>query len=343
MRTEPDPIPTSASERSPEAGETVISVADSLGSDLRQSPAGPVGQEGASNGKSALGRLNGAAPSGGHAVDPLLENLRGLNGLSTNGHPVNGSSLNGSSANGHSLNGHGLNGIALNGAHALHPTIDAMVAWDDFLPTRSKERRWSLGQRVKRVFDVVVASLTILVLSPLLLAAAIVVRLTSRGPVLYVCDYVGYRGRRFPGFKFRTMVHNAETKKSDLMHLNHMDGPAFKIREDPRVTQVGAFLRKYSIDELPQLWNVIRGDMSLVGPRPPLPEEWVQFAPWQRGKLAVIPGITCYWQVSGRSDITSFDEWARLDLAYIEDWSLGTDLKILTRTIPAVLKGDGAY
>jgi lipopolysaccharide/colanic/teichoic acid biosynthesis glycosyltransferase len=128
-----------------------------------------------------------------------------------------------------------------------------------------------------------------------------------------------------------------------MNHLNHMRGPAFKIRNDPRVTPLGRFLRKFSIDELPQLWNVVRGDMSLVGPRPPLPDEYRAFKPWQRAKLAVCPGITCYWQIQGRSEITDFDEWARLDLKYIEEWNLWTDLKILLKTIPAVLRGHGAY
>ena len=139
------------------------------------------------------------------------------------------------------------------------------------------------------------------------------------------------------------MVVNADTLKWSMSHLNHMQGPAFKIRNDPRVTPVGAFLRKYSLDELPQLWSVLRGDMSLVGPRPPLPEEFERYEAWHRGKLAVTPGITCYWQINGRSDIHEFDEWMRLDLKYISEWSLWTDVKILARTLPAVLRGHGAY
>jgi len=131
--------------------------------------------------------------------------------------------------------------------------------------------------------------------------------------------------------------------KPELAHLNHVTGPAFKIRDDPRITPLGRMLRRFSVDELPQLWNVLKGDMSMVGPRPPLPEEWVEFKPWHRGKLSVVPGITCFWQVEGRSDITDFDEWAMLDLRYIRDWSLITDVMILLRTIPAVLRGHGAY
>jgi lipopolysaccharide/colanic/teichoic acid biosynthesis glycosyltransferase len=191
--------------------------------------------------------------------------------------------------------------------------------------------------------DILLAGAGMLVLLPVLAVVALLVKLSSAGPVFYRTVYVGYRGRTFVGYKFRSMVDNAEDLKSKIEHLNHMVGPAFKIRNDPRVTPLGRVLRKYSIDELPQLWNVVRGDMSLVGPRPPLPEEYKEFEPWQRAKLAVCPGITCYWQIEGRSEIWDFAEWAKLDLRYIEEWSLWTDLVILLRTIPAVIKGDGAY
>lgn len=215
--------------------------------------------------------------------------------------------------------------------------------WDSFLPDRAAGLRWKIAQRLKRGLDLALAGLGMVALAPLFAVVAVLIKASSRGPIFYVCEYVGFRGRRFPGYKFRTMHADAEARKADLAHLNHMTGPAFKIRDDPRITGVGRVLRKYSIDELPQLWNVFRGDMSLVGPRPPLPEEWAEYKEWQRGKLAVIPGITCYWQVNGRSEITDFDEWAQLDLKYIEEWSLLTDAKILARTIPAVLTGDGAY
>jgi lipopolysaccharide/colanic/teichoic acid biosynthesis glycosyltransferase len=191
--------------------------------------------------------------------------------------------------------------------------------------------------------DVIGAGLGLLALLPILVVLALLVRATSRGPILYSSRYIGERGRAFTGYKFRTMVSNADDLKAGMAHLNHMKGPAFKIRNDPRVTSVGRLLRKYSLDELPQLWNVLKGDMSLVGPRPPLPEEFERFAPWQRGKLSVRPGITCFWQINGRSEISDFDEWARLDLTYIERWSLWTDLKILLKTVPAVLRGHGAY
>jgi len=196
---------------------------------------------------------------------------------------------------------------------------------------------------VKRVFDVVFAFAMIIVLLPFFATVVLLVKVTSRGPAFYVCEYVGRRGRRFLGYKFRTMVADAEQRKSELLHLNHMKGAAFKIRRDPRITSFGRFLRRFSIDEFPQLWNVVKGDMSLVGPRPPLPEEWVEYDDWQRARLAVVPGITCSWQISGRSDIVDFDEWARLDLDYIDQWTLWEDFKILVRTIPAVLKGHGAY
>jgi exopolysaccharide biosynthesis polyprenyl glycosylphosphotransferase len=217
------------------------------------------------------------------------------------------------------------------------------LEWDSFLPARAKTRSWRIRQWMKRAIDVVGAGAGLVVLLPLLGAVAALVRLTSPGPVFYRSRYLGERGRRFTGYKFRSMVVNADDLKASMAHMNHMKGPAFKIRDDPRVTPVGRILRKYSLDELPQLWNVLRGDMSLVGPRPPLPEEFARFSDWHKRKLAVKPGITCLWQINGRSEISDFDEWARLDLQYIERWSLRVDLEILIKTIPAVLHGRGAY
>jgi exopolysaccharide biosynthesis polyprenyl glycosylphosphotransferase len=196
---------------------------------------------------------------------------------------------------------------------------------------------------VKRAIDIVGAGLGIVVISPLLIALALLVRATSKGPIFYRSRYMGERGRTFIGYKFRSMVANADELKSSMSHLNHMKGPAFKIRNDPRVTPIGRLLRKYSLDELPQLWNVLKGDMSLVGPRPPLPDEFKRFKEWHKRKLTVRPGITCFWQINGRSEITDFDEWARLDLKYIQGWSLWMDFKILLKTVPAVLHGRGAY
>ncbi len=172
---------------------------------------------------------------------------------------------------------------------------------------------------------------------------ALAVRLGSPGPILYAWRVLGHRGRPFVGYKFRTMVQDADALKPQLLHANELQGPAFKMRQDPRVTRLGRVLRKYSLDELPQLWSVLKGDMSLVGPRPPSADEFAEFAPWQRGKLAVTPGLTCLWQVSGRSDISDFDEWMRLDREYVQEWSLGLDLRILLRTVPVVIRGHGAY
>lgn len=215
--------------------------------------------------------------------------------------------------------------------------------WASVLPQRASGWRWRLAQRVKRGFDVVMGVLAILLLSPVFLVAALAVWLTSPGPVLYPWLVLGERGRPFVGYKFRTMVRNADDLKPTLLHHNEMSGPVFKMRNDPRITRVGRWLRKFSIDELPQLWSVVKGDMSLVGPRPCSAAEFERFEPWQRAKLAVVPGITCSWQVAGRNEINDFKEWARLDLEYIRTWSLRQDLSILLRTIPAVLKGHGAY
>ncbi len=194
---------------------------------------------------------------------------------------------------------------------------------------------------VKRVLDVVLAAAGLVVSAPLLLVIAVAVKLSSPGPVLYRQWRCGLRGRRFLLLKFRTMVVGAEQQREVVAHLNVMDGPAFKAPDDPRVTRVGRLLRRSSLDELPQLWNVLRGDMSLVGPRPPIPEEVERYEPWQRRRLAMKPGLTGLWQVSGRSEV-DFATWMALDLAYIDGWSLWLDLKILLRTIPAVLSGRGA-
>jgi lipopolysaccharide/colanic/teichoic acid biosynthesis glycosyltransferase len=217
------------------------------------------------------------------------------------------------------------------------------VEWDSYLPPRAAGRRWRVERRVKRGLDIVVSLLLLVLLAPALGLIALVVRLTSAGPIFYHWKVLGCRARPFLGYKFRTMVPNAEALKAEMLDRNEMTGPVFKMRDDPRVTSSGRWLRRYSLDELPQLWSVLRGDMSLVGPRPPSPEEFVAFAPWQRGKLAVTPGITCLWQVMGRSEISDFDDWARLDLEYIANWSLWLDLKILALTVPVVVRGRGAY
>jgi len=193
----------------------------------------------------------------------------------------------------------------------------------------------------KRAFDVVVAGLLLLLALPVLVVAAVAVKLGSPGPVLFRQERVGRHGRRFEVLKLRTMVVDAEARLDEVAHLNEADGPLFKITEDPRVTRVGRFLRRTSIDELPQLVNVLRNEMSLVGPRPALPREVEAWAPSLHQRLRVQPGITGMWQVSGRS-AASFDTYERLDLWYVDNWSLVTDLAVLARTVPVVLFGRGA-
>ncbi|MDP8235286.1 MAG: sugar transferase [Candidatus Erginobacter occultus] len=195
---------------------------------------------------------------------------------------------------------------------------------------------------LKRGFDIVISFFALLLLSPLLAAIAIAIKLTSPGPAIYVSRRNGKKGQLFNFYKFRTMVPGAEGMLESLRHLDETDGPIFKIRNDPRVTRVGKFLRRYSLDELPQLWNVLRGDMSLVGPRPPTPNEVEQYADWQLKRLEIRPGLTCLWQVKGRSNL-SFREWMKFDLFYIENWSFWLDIKIILRTILVVFKGQGAY
>ena len=193
----------------------------------------------------------------------------------------------------------------------------------------------------KRAFDLLVSGAALLVFSPVFLAIAVAIKLDSPGPVFFGQVRSGLNGRRFTLWKFRSMVVDAEKRLGELASRNEMSGPAFKMKADPRVTRVGRFLRKSSLDELPQFWNVFLGDMSVVGPRPPLPDEVARYQRWQRRRLSVKPGITCVWQVSGRNDI-DFDTWMKLDLAYIDQWSLWLDLKICWKTIPAVLLGRGA-
>jgi len=179
------------------------------------------------------------------------------------------------------------------------------------------------------------------ILFPLLLLTAILIKCTSPGPIFYKQMRCGLYGRKFQLFKFRTMVEGAEDRLWEIRHLNEMNGPVFKMRNDPRTTALGSFLRKSSIDELPQLWNVIKGEMSIVGPRAPLPEEVQYYVEKQRRRLSVKPGITCLWQVSGRSEI-DFNRWIELDLHYIDNWSFWLDIRIMLKTIPAVFTGRGA-
>jgi len=199
---------------------------------------------------------------------------------------------------------------------------------------------WARGP--KRAIDIVVSVLLLVLLAPLLLILAIGVRLTSGGPAIFAHTRCGLRGRPFRFYKFRSMVADAEARKRELIALNEVQGPAFKIARDPRITRFGHFLRKYSLDELPQLWNVLIGNMSLVGPRPPTPGEVSAYTRRQAQRLSVVPGITGLWQVSGRSNIASFDQWVALDLTYIERWSLWLDLRILARTVLVVVRAEGS-
>jgi lipopolysaccharide/colanic/teichoic acid biosynthesis glycosyltransferase len=180
------------------------------------------------------------------------------------------------------------------------------------------------------------------VLSPILIIAAAAVAFTSPGPILYRQRRVGRDGEPFTMPKFRSMHDRAHEERDRHQELNEAAGPVFKIREDPRITNVGRLLRRLSIDELPQLFNVVKGEMSLVGPRPALPEECAHYTEREMGRLLVKPGLTCSWQVSGRSDVT-FDQWVDMDLEYIETWSLRQDLVLMLRTVPAVISGRGAY
>ena len=209
-----------------------------------------------------------------------------------------------------------------------------MVAYDG--PHRLPEYEF-----VKRWFDLILSSAGLLLISPVLVVIAIAIKMTSSGPVLFKQERVGLNGRTFKMYKFRSMVVNAEELKAKLAHMNEMSGPVFKIKDDPRVTSIGRFLRKTSLDELPQLFNVLIGEMSLVGPRPPLPSEVNLYNPKHRKRLAVRPGITCIWQISGRNNI-DFEQWMDMDSEYVDGWSLGLDLKILFKTVPVVLRMKGA-
>lgn len=264
-----------------------------------------------------------------------------------------------------------VNGVVLSARHAYFDRIEAFIracelegveVWlmADFFKTQlSRVTFGSLQGRPvlvfrtapdvswqalgKQLLDFFGALFLIIVTSPLLLAVALLVRFTSPGPVLFRQQRAGLNGRPFTMYKFRTMVTNAEQLKQELAQLNEMSGPVFKLTNDPRVTPIGRWLRKFSLDEFPQLFNVLKGEMSLVGPRPLPLEEVARFDDVaHRRRLSVRPGLTCLWQVSGRNEVRDFREWVRLDLQYIDHWSLWLDLRILIRTIPVVLLGKGA-
>ncbi|MCA9565546.1 MAG: sugar transferase, partial [Myxococcales bacterium] len=221
------------------------------------------------------------------------------------------------------------------------PRIELELLDDLPILSLSNSPNSPFAEFAKRSLDLVTSAAALALVWPLLLLTALAVKLDSPGPVLFRQQRVGQNGRRFDVLKFRSMVTDAEALRATLEARNEMDGPMFKVQRDPRVTRVGRIIRKFSLDELPQLFNVLKGDMSLVGPRPSLPQEVGELAPWQRRRLSMKPGITCIWQVSGRNSL-SFEEWMKLDLEYIDNWSFWLDVKLLARTVPAVLRGTGA-
>jgi len=224
----------------------------------------------------------------------------------------------------------------------LRAGTDRLVYEDSSFAVARRPRWFAYEASLKRLLDVGLASLGLVASLPLSLAIIIAIKLDSPGPALFVQDRVGRYGHRFRFYKFRTMYADAERRLSELQLLNEVDGPVFKMRRDPRITKVGAFLRRSSLDELPQLINVLKGEMSLVGPRPPLPREVEQYRPSDKIRLSVKPGLTCLWQIRGRSTL-GFETWMEYDREYISNVTLWVDLSILVRTVWAVLSTRGAY
>jgi lipopolysaccharide/colanic/teichoic acid biosynthesis glycosyltransferase len=220
-------------------------------------------------------------------------------------------------------------------------SLEKQAGVSDEIGTRSRYWQSPIHTALKRILDVVISIILLLLLFPLFVIIAIAVKFSSPGPIFYRWEVVGQDGKYFVSYKFRSMVANADALKPSLASRNEMQGPMFKITKDPRVTRVGRVLRKYSLDELPQLCSVLLGDMSLVGPRPPLQTEYVHFNEYQKQKLRVKPGLTCLWQVSGRNHVRDLNDWVKLDLIYVEQWSLALDFKIALRTLPVVLLGKG--
>jgi exopolysaccharide biosynthesis polyprenyl glycosylphosphotransferase len=200
----------------------------------------------------------------------------------------------------------------------------------------------SFALAIKKIMDISISLFLIVCLSPALLLISVLIKMTSKGPIVFQQARVGLRGRQFNLYKFRTMIVNAENLKKDLEAENEMDGPVFKIKDDPRVTNIGSFLRKTGLDELPQLFNVLKGEMSLIGPRPPLPTETLQYKRWQLRRLSVKPGLSCFWQIKPDRNNIKFEKWMELDLAYIDNWSLRLDFIILLKTIKTVFLRTGA-
>lgn len=304
---------------------------------------GPGGSNGSGpNGNGANG--NGANGNGSHGT--TIHRLGGHNGHA-NGKPRFNGNGNG---NGHGrlgANGNGSANGSANGKSAgnlLPYFLDGVTSGGESQPTVVHSLDTLLHRPLpwwKRVLDIAGASVGLVLSAPILGVAAAAIKLTSPGPVMFTQQRAGLGGRPFTIYKLRTMCVDAEAKKKELARLNEQDGPAFKIKHDPRVTRVGAFLRKSSIDELPQLWNVLKGDMTLVGPRPLPINESEACQGWQRRRLDVTPGLTCIWQVKGRSQV-SFADWVRMDMSYIRRRTLFNDLRILLQTVPAVLMRKGA-
>ena len=236
-------------------------------------------------------------------------------------------------------------GVRTRVAVDFFPHVNSTVTLDRFgstpLLTFSAAPYDEIRLLLKRTIDIAIAGAGLVVMSPFMLVTAILIRLTSPGPAIFRQVRCGLNGRRFVFYKFRSMVQNAEDLKASIAHLNTRGATVFKIPDDPRLTTIGRYLRKFSIDEWPQLWNVLRGDMSMVGPRPAVPSEVEQYQLWQRRRLRMRPGLTCLWAVNGR-DTVDFETWMKLDMQYIDNWSLALDWKILLRTIPRVLTGRGA-
>ena len=222
---------------------------------------------------------------------------------------------------------------------SLDPDLESLTSLMQYIEV---VQRPLLPSLVKRLMDLAVAMTMLILAAPLMILIAIAIKLSSRGPVLFCQTRIGRGGLPFKIYKFRSMLYNAEDLKASLEQHNETDGPIFKMRADPRITVIGRWLRRYSLDELPQLFNIVLNDMSLVGPRPPVPKEVVKYAPWQLRRLSVTPGLTCIWQTSGRSHV-SFEEWMRMDLSYIDQWSLGLDIMLLIKTVKTVALAEGAY
>jgi exopolysaccharide biosynthesis polyprenyl glycosylphosphotransferase len=199
----------------------------------------------------------------------------------------------------------------------------------------------SFALAFKKITDIGVSFFLIICLSPVLLAIAVLIKMTSKGPIIFKQARVGLRGRQFGLYKFRTMIVDAEKHKKELEAENEADGPVFKIKDDPRITKIGKFLRRTGLDELPQLFNVLKGEMSLIGPRPPLPSETIQYKRWQLRRLSVKPGLSCFWQIKPDRNNIKFEKWMELDLAYIDNWSLRLDFIILLKTIKTVFQRTG--